>query len=83
MRGDDRKAGRTSGQMERRRGEKLEGDRWSKKEKEGEHGDVQGGLNFSLSVLCRERNWRNKEGTFFLIKAVVQTFWETHFQRVK
>lgn len=73
MRGDDRKAGRTSGQMEGRRGEKLEGDRWSKKEKEGEHGDVQGGLNFSLSVLCRERNWRNKEGTFFL-KAVVQLF---------
>lgn len=35
MRGDDRKAGRTSGQMERRRGEKLEGDRWSKKEKRG------------------------------------------------
>lgn len=35
VREDERKPRRTSGQMERRRGEKMEGDRWSRKEERG------------------------------------------------
>lgn len=35
VREDERKLRRTSGQMERRRGEKMEGDRWRRKEERG------------------------------------------------
>lgn len=35
VREDERKPGRTQGQMERRRGERMEGDRWMRKEERG------------------------------------------------
>lgn len=54
MREDERKPRRTLGQMERSRGEKMEGDRWRRKKRGGEHGDGQGGLNLSLFILLRQ-----------------------------